>query len=65
MRYRRVVEIETSTYAEQQFILNRFPQAVWIEIEENKTRFYLPIEMYEKVINTIKEWEKRNDKNDY
>jgi hypothetical protein len=61
MRYRRVVEIETSTYAEQQFILNRFPQAVWISVEENKTRFYLPNEMYQKIIGVIKEWEKRNE----
>jgi hypothetical protein len=61
MRYRRVVEIETSTYAEQQFILNRFPQAVWISVEENKTRFYLPNEMYQKIIGVIKEWENRNE----
>lgn len=60
MRLRSKLEIETNNSAEQQFILNRFPQAIWITLDENRTKFFLPYELYAEVKSTIKEWEKNN-----
>jgi hypothetical protein len=61
MRLKSKLEIETEDYNEQQFILNRFPQAVWVVIDENRTKFYIPYELYSEAKSTIKEWETKND----
>jgi hypothetical protein len=63
MKYKAVIEIITESYEEEQFILNRFPNSVWISpagISNKKTLFYLPYQQYDEVKNTIEEWEKRN-----
>ena len=43
MKYQRMVEIVTVTYEEQQFILNRFPDAWWYVVDVNTTKFYVPV----------------------
>lgn len=63
MRLKSKLEIETYNSAQQQFILNRFPQSIWVVIDENRTKFFLPYELYAEVKNTIKEWEKSNGPN--
>lgn len=59
MRMRSVIEIQTESYAEQQYIMTHLPEAVWIVLGE-KTTFYMPYPQYEKVKKVIHEWEKKN-----
>lgn len=55
MRYRKCFEIETNTVREQQFILSKFPDSVWVTLED-KTRFYIPHQFKDEVIQSILEW---------
>jgi len=55
MKSRSVIEIETETYEEEQFILARFPHTAWIKLSEN-TRFYVPTDQLTKVAEVMAEW---------
>ena len=59
MKTKSVVEVETSNIAEEQFVLNRFPGAIWIALGE-RTKFYIPYAEYSVVNEMISEWEKQN-----
>ena len=60
MRMRSVIEIQTESYAEQQYIMTHLPEAIWIVLGE-KTTFYMPYPQYEKVENVLREWEQNHD----
>ena len=62
MKQKSVIQISTESYEEEQFILTRFPSAVWISLKPGKTLFHLPFAQYNEVLTTIEEWEKQNDK---
>jgi len=61
-----VIEIVTESYEEEQFILNRFPEAWWIPQGkgENGIIFYLPVSKEYKVQEAYNEYKerKRNEK---
>jgi hypothetical protein len=59
MKYRKCFEIETNSDKEQQFVLSKFPNSVWITLED-KTRFYVPHQYKEEVIQSILEWKEMN-----
>lgn len=59
MKSRSVIEVETSNIAEEQYILNKFPHAIWVALGE-KTKFYIPYEEYSIVKEMVDEWEKKN-----
>lgn len=59
MKHKSVIEVTTNSIAEEQFILNRFPDALWIALGE-RTKFYIPYHEYHIVKETINEWEKIN-----
>lgn len=65
MKMRKVIEIEVDSYNEEQYILEKFPEAVWISpagVSGGGTRFFLPeSEEYGiEVEEAITEWEERN-----
>jgi hypothetical protein len=62
MKHKIVIEIITENYAEQQFILSRFPEAFWRVPVGERTIFHLPYEkdVNEKVRRTLQEWEMKN-----
>ena len=60
MKHRSVIEIEVNTYLEQQHIISRFPNAIWVSLDENRMRFYVPYQEYNEVKKVIEEWEKHN-----
>jgi len=63
MKVKAVVEIFTESYAEEQFIMSRFPGAWFTPTSEHgKTLFYVPYTQYEKVKESINEWENANGK---
>jgi len=59
MKYKAVIEVVAESYAEEQFILNRFPNATWIPLKE-KIIFYIPYLQHSEVKKAIEEWEKAN-----
>lgn len=56
MKHTSVIEVETNSLIEEQYILSKFPYAIWVAIGE-KTKFYIPYPEYAKVKKTISEWE--------
>ena len=59
MKAKKVIEVTTETYSEQQFILARFPEAFWFVMEDNETRFYISASKEDIVEKTLNEWNER------
>jgi hypothetical protein len=60
---KEVIQITTENHIEEQYILEKFPEAVWFNLT-GRTNFYLPTgESYKtEVESVILEWEERNEK---
>ena len=58
MEQRTVIEITAESYIEEQLLLEKFPEAVWLNLSGN-TRFYLPESSKEEVVSFIEECEER------
>ena len=56
MKAKKVIEIQTDSYIEEQLMVEAFPEAVWFTGVGN-TRFYLPEYMEEEVNDKIKQLE--------
>lgn len=41
MKVRHMIEITAETYNEEQEVLERFPDSIWIKLNENRTKFYI------------------------
>jgi len=41
MKVKKVIEITAESYIEEQDVLGRFPDAIWIKLDENRTKFYI------------------------
>jgi hypothetical protein len=41
MKVKQVIEIMAESYLEEQNIMGRFPDAIWIKLDENRTKFYI------------------------
>jgi hypothetical protein len=41
MKVKQVIEITAESYLEEQNIMGRFPDAIWIKLDENRTKFYI------------------------
>ena len=54
MEAKKVIEVQTDNYIEEQLMLEAFPEAVWFTGVGN-TRFYLPEYMEEEVEQKIEE----------
>ena len=59
MEYRTVVEITAEDYIEEQQLLEKFPEAVWINLTGASTMFYLAENRKQEVIEFIQELEER------
>lgn len=55
MKLRRVVEVVAFTNEEQQFILSRFPESVWFELDGN-VRFYIDEEKIAELVDAVDEY---------
>jgi uncharacterized protein (UPF0303 family) len=55
MKLRRVIEVVAFTHDEQQFILSRFPESVWFELDD-KIRFYIDEEKIADVVDAVDEY---------
>ena len=44
MKVKKVIEITAESYIEEQDVLGRFPDAIWIKLDENRTKFYIQID---------------------
>ena len=60
MLKRKVIEIQAQTYMEEQFLLSRFPDAVWMTgVKSDFGTFYVP-ESKEKVVEkALLEWSEK------
>lgn len=63
MRVKEVIEIQTETYLEEQYILDKFPEAVWVSGVRNYATFYLPKSREKVVSKVLKEWDELYNKN--
>lgn len=61
MRRKLVIEVEAESYMEEQFLLDKFPDAKWLNLG-GTTMFYISIEEKEEVLKAITEW-KEHDQN--
>lgn len=41
MKVKQVIEITAESYIEEQNIMGRFPDSIWIKLDENRTKFYI------------------------
>ena len=56
MKQKEVIELKAESYMEEQFLLDRFPSVVWLNLG-GSTTFYLSIDEKDSVLKAIKEWE--------
>jgi hypothetical protein len=57
MLSRKVFEIQAETYLEEQYLLTRFPESVWIPgVRGAFATFYIPESKTKLVENAINEW---------
>ena len=62
MKMQAIIQIVAESYAEEQFIMNRFPGAWFNPISPGRTAFYIPYPQYQEVKEAINEWENANGK---
>jgi len=60
MKAKKVIEIQTEDYIEEQYILEKFPEALWFNFS-GKIIFYLPEEFEDEIKNEIEEFERRKN----
>ncbi len=61
MKVKKVVQIITETYAEQQAIVGRFPDAVWISVGgmlSEQMLFYLPETKHHEIVEFMEEYKR-------
>ena len=61
MKAKKVVQVVAENYMEQQAIMGRFPEAVWVSpagMGIMRTLFYLPATKYNEIIEFIGEYER-------
>ncbi len=56
MEYKEVIQLRSESYMEDQFLLDRFPSATWLN-HRGSTTFYLSVDEKDSVLKAIKEWE--------
>ena len=61
MKHKAVIQITAESYAEQQYIMAKFPSAVWVTLSEERTLFYVPYAEYNEVKKAINEWRANNE----
>lgn len=62
MKINRIVQISTDTVEEEQFILNKFPEAWWVPTNvRGVTTFNLPIQKEVLVREALNEYEERKN----
>jgi len=55
MKMQKVIEITAESYLEEQCVLARFPDSIWINLGENRTKFYIKYEKLKEVQKFLKD----------
>jgi len=55
MKRKVVIELKSESYMEEQYLLDKFPDAIWLNLG-GTTRFYLDVNEKERVSEAITEW---------
>ncbi len=55
MKRRVVIEVESESYLEEQFLLDKFPHSIWLNMG-GQTKFYMDIDEKEAVLEALTEW---------
>jgi hypothetical protein len=55
MKVREVFEMTAENYNEEQELLGAFPDAIWIKLDENRTKFYIKKDQEKEVRNFLVE----------
>lgn len=61
MKYKRVIEVTAESYDEEQFLLNRFPEAWWDD-RSGIIVFYISEKKFNIVKEVINEYKEQNKK---
>ena len=62
MKIQKLIAITTDNYAEEQYILTRFPGAWWYHRGDvGKNTFYVPQNREKEVKEALKEWKEKNN----
>ena len=56
MEIQNKIHITTETYEEQQYVLARFPDALWLALTDTCTHFFIDVEHYDEAWEAMKEW---------
>ena len=61
MKMKAVIQITTDDNIEEQYILEKYPEAVWINLS-GRTLFFLNDDEYNRteILEVITQWEERN-----
>lgn len=60
MKRKLVIEVESESYMEEQFLLDRFPGSQWLNLG-GTTKFYIPVDEQEEVLKALTEWKEREE----
>jgi len=60
MKRRVVIEVESESYMEEQFLIDKFPDAIWHNEGGNAT-FYISIDENERVLKALTLWKEMED----
>ena len=58
MKFKKMIALQSESYEEEQFILNKFPDSVWINLDGGTT-FYVPESKINEALHVLKEWRNR------
>ena len=61
MKTQKLIAITTDNYAEEQYILSKFPGAWWFNRGVGKNTFYVPENREKEVEEALKEWKEKSD----
>ena len=59
MKYTKIIKFTTESYEEEQFLLNRFPDAWWEQDSSGNVVFYIPESEEKLAKEVLNEYEER------
>lgn len=63
MKFDKAIRLTAENYAEQQAIMGRFPEAIWLPVDiSEKIVFYLPETKYKDALDFVSEYQRLEEK---
>jgi hypothetical protein len=60
MQFKKMIAIQAENYQEEQFLLTKFPDAIWIALDWG-TNFYVSETRINEVLEVLNEWKRKSN----